>query len=79
MIIGDADVMRTVGVLKLNHRALKKERQKEVQRWCYDSSGNLLNNNQLSVVFSHMLTPDANGRYRNLYYVIASAALSLVV
>lgn len=60
MVSGDADVMKTVGVLKLNHRALTKERQKEVQRRCYDSSGNLLNNNQLSAVFSHMLTPDGN-------------------
>ena len=50
----------------------------EIKNWCYDVSGNVLSNDQLEKVFMKMLTRDTNGHYRNLYYVIASAALSLV-
>lgn len=78
-VSGDADVMITINMLNLNHNELKKERKKEIQRWCYDNNGNVLNSDQLSAVFTRMLTPDANGHYHNLYYVVASAALSLVL
>ena len=77
--VGDTDAARTVAILNLNHDALKRERKKEIKSWCYNRSGNLLNYNQLSAIFYKMLTPDANGHYYNLYYVIASAAMNLAV
>ena len=76
---GDTDAALTVSTLNLNHDVLKRERQKEIRNWCYDSRGILLNHNQLSAIFYNMLTPDANGHYHNLYYVIASAAMNLAV
>ena len=78
-VVGDADAALTVRILNLNHDVLKRERQKEIRNWCYDRSGNLLDYNQLYAIFNKMLTPDANGYYHNLYYVIACAAMNLAV
>lgn len=78
-VYGDTDVVTTRDILNLNHPALKMERKAEIMRWCYDSSGNVLSNGQLWLVFSRMLTRDANGHFYNLYYVIASAAMNLAV
>lgn len=77
-VYGNHLVMETVGKLNLNHPVLKKEREVEIASLCYDGSGNVLSNEQLDKVFTKMLTRDASGHYHNLYYVIASAALSLV-
>ena len=75
---GDAEVMDMERKLNLNHSALVKERREEIKTWCYDSRGNALSNAQLEKVFCKMLTREADGRFHNLYYVIASAALELV-
>ena len=75
---GDADVQTAVTCLNLNHPVLKTERQQEIATWCYDNNGNILNEEQLGKVFFKMLTREADGRFHNLYYIIASAALSLV-
>lgn len=77
-VYGDADVITMRDILNLDNPVLKKERKEEIKNWCYDGSGNVLSNDQLDKVFTKMMTPDANGHYRNLYYVVASAALSLV-
>lgn len=77
-VYGDAEVMDMERKLNLNHTALVKERREEIKTWCYDRSGNVLSNDQLEKVFCKMLTREADGRYHNLYYVIASAALALV-
>lgn len=77
-VYGNTTVMDMVGKLNLNHPVLAKEREDEIAHWCYDSSGHVLSNDQLDKVFTRMLTRDANGHYRSLYYVIASAALDLV-
>lgn len=77
-VYGDSDVTDMVRKLNLNHPVLMKEREEEIKIWCYDNNGNVLSNSQLEKVFCKMLTRDPNGRYHNLYYVIASAALELV-
>ena len=77
-VTGDTDASDTAIILNLNQRILKKERKEEIKRWCYDGSGNLLDENQLYAVVTLMLTPYPNGHYRNLYYVVANAALNLV-
>lgn len=77
-VAGDTDASDTAIILNLNQRILKKERKEEIKRWCYDGSGNLLDENQLYAVVTLMLTPYPNGHYRNLYYVVANAALNLV-
>ena len=75
---GDSDVLKMRDTLNLDQSELRIERKEEIKNWCYDGSGNVLSNDQLEKVFTKMLTRDANGHYHNLYYVIASAALSLV-
>lgn len=75
---GDSDVLIMRDTLNLDQSELRIERKEEIKNWCYDGSGNVLSNDQLEKVFTKMLTRDANGHYHNLYYVIASAALSLV-
>ena len=77
-VYGDPNVIKMRDILNLDNPVLKKEREDEIKNWCYDVSGNVLSNDQLEKVFMKMLTRDTNGHYRNLYYVIASAALSLV-
>ena len=77
-VYGDSEVMDMEMKLNLNHPALIKERKEEIKNWCYDSSGNALSNDQLEKVFTKMMTREADGRYHNLYYVIASAAMELV-
>lgn len=77
-VYGDAAVMDMERKLNLNHPALMKERKEEIKNWCYDSNGNVLSSDLLEKVFSKMMTREADGRYHNLYYVIASAALELV-
>lgn len=77
-VYGDPNVITMRDILNLDNPVLKKERGDEIKNWCYDVSGNVLSNDQLEKVFMKMLTRDTNGHYRNLYYVIASAALSLV-
>lgn len=77
-VYGDPNVITMRDTLNLDIPVLKNERRDEIKNWCYDGSGNVLSNAQLEKVFTKMLTRDANGHYHNLYYVIASAALSLV-